>query len=37
MPLTNTNRNAIPVPLVAIPPAVRQPMPGHRGEDDKLP
>ena len=27
----------IPFPLVAIPPAVRQPMPGHRGENDKLP
>ena len=28
---------AVPFPLVAIPPAVGQSMPGHRGEDDKLP
>jgi hypothetical protein len=27
---------AIPFPLDVIPPAVRQPMPGHRGENDKL-
>jgi hypothetical protein len=26
-----------PLALSAIPPVVRQPMPGYRGEDDKLP